>query len=165
MLQIALLAKIKSPIPRPTIDPAEEGRKWRNGRRYENATRWVMDSASVHFQMSCFIGAVSFSLTGMAPVIGCRRRPMLAACRTSYKFRDEGLYCSGSSGTLVNISGGGERRYGCPKWTVHFSARPYCALGATNHPCLTPQRQAPARRCLARRLRQNALLKNLNDAL
>lgn len=26
----------------------------------------------------------------MAPVIGCRRRPMLGPTRTSYKFRDEG---------------------------------------------------------------------------
>ncbi|CAH1369478.1 unnamed protein product [Tenebrio molitor] len=80
----------------------------------------------------------------MAPVIGCRRRPILGAGRTSYKFRDEGFRWSGSSGTLVNIPGRGERRRSCPKWTVHFSARPYCALRATNHPSLTPRRRPAA---------------------
>ncbi|EFA04073.1 hypothetical protein TcasGA2_TC014307 [Tribolium castaneum] len=102
------------------------------------AELWI---PAVHFGMSCFIGAVSFSLTGMAPVIGCRRRPILGAWRTSYKFRDEGFRWSCSSGTLVNIPGRGERRRCCPKWTVHFSARPFCALRATNHPSLTLRRR------------------------
>lgn len=47
--------------------------------------------AAVHSKTSCFIGVRFLSVWHeMAPVIGCRRRPILGPTRTSYKFRDEG---------------------------------------------------------------------------
>lgn len=71
----------------------------------------------------------------MAPVIGCRRRPILGSGRTSYKFRE----MDGSRGFRLEHSSifqarRRERRW---KWTVHFSARWRCALWPTNHPLLT----------------------------
>lgn len=73
----------------------------------------------------------------MAPVIGCRRRPILGSGRTSYKFREMDGLRGGFGPEHSSIFQARRRRERRWKWTVHFSARWRCALRPTNHPLLT----------------------------